>query len=196
LRPEGKLQLGYFPLPNVEASNIGKMLAFPEDKPITALDPCAATGKALLDITQASTLCTRYAVEIDARRARECASNGITTLHSDFADVDGSGTMSMVYCMYRYLVSVGKRLAKKETVSYMNSTPVLDLIRKVRTGHRPESEITRVLRTFSATYTKSFLLGFATAIFKRFDANRTDLEATASSQAAGLILRDAAALEN
>jgi len=82
VRPEGKLALGYFPLPDAEASNLAKMLAIPEGKPITALDPCAGTGKTLLDITQASSSCTRYAVEIDARRARECASNGITTLHS------------------------------------------------------------------------------------------------------------------
>lgn len=97
-RPESRAKLGYFPLPDSEAPKIAKLLSFPNGVPTTALDPCAGTGAALLDITAHAEDCTRYAVELDTARARSCAVAGIETLHADFSDVTGMGTMSLVYC--------------------------------------------------------------------------------------------------
>lgn len=97
-RPESKLKLGYFPLPDSEAPKIAKLLSFPNGVPTTALDPCAGTGTALLDITANAEDCRLYGVELDAARARTCAAVGIETLHADFSDVTGMGTMSLIYC--------------------------------------------------------------------------------------------------
>lgn len=97
-RPESRLKLGYFPLPDSEAHKIGKLLSFPNGVKTTALDPCAGTGTALLAITAEADDCALYGVELDSTRARACAATGIETIHADFSDVTGMGTMSLVYC--------------------------------------------------------------------------------------------------
>lgn len=97
MRNEGRLKLGYFPLPLTEARNIAKMLAFSETR-VSALDPCAGEGDALLEVTAGASHIDLYGVEIESGRAKRCGEKGITTIHSDFGDVNGGGTVSLVYC--------------------------------------------------------------------------------------------------
>src|SRR5688572_10841053 len=53
VRPNARLVLGYYPLPNAEAARIRRFLEFPSSA-ATALDPCAGAGTALAAMTAAS----------------------------------------------------------------------------------------------------------------------------------------------
>lgn len=98
--------------------------------------------------------------------------------------------------MFRYLVSLALSFSKQEADAYMNGPDVLAVVKLAKattnaTGAEIKKEMQRVRRRFEA----AFLIGFGHAIFTRLDATRKDLNATASSQATGLILRDAAAIK-
>lgn len=122
MRPQGRLKLGYFPLPDSEARNIARMLSFPIDSEVSIFDPCAGTGKALQDITAHAEKCSRYAVELDASRARVCKETGISTIHSDFASVTGMGTFSAVYCNPPYDTDSASSTAKQRLeVAFLES---------------------------------------------------------------------------
>jgi hypothetical protein len=70
-RNASRLKLGYYPLVPAEAERIRGHLYFP-DVPVTALDPCAGTGDALLRITSGAPV-RRYGIELDSFRAAEAA---------------------------------------------------------------------------------------------------------------------------
>ncbi len=63
------MRLGYYPLDSREAQRIRRFLLFPDD-PVSALDPCAGTGAALVVLTENS-CARRYGVELDSHRATE-----------------------------------------------------------------------------------------------------------------------------
>lgn len=74
MRNQGKLRLGYFPLPLAEARRIRACLRYPAS-PFSAIDPCIGDGAAFVAITGET--CARwYAVELDAYRAEQPASSG------------------------------------------------------------------------------------------------------------------------
>jgi len=50
MRIQGKLRLGFFPLPLTEARRIRACLRYP-DSPFSAIDPCIGDGAAFLTIT-------------------------------------------------------------------------------------------------------------------------------------------------
>lgn len=69
MRLEGRMKLGYYPLPEAEAQRIRRFLEFPSTG-VSILDPCAGTGAALATIGgNANT--KRYAIELDSYRAKE-----------------------------------------------------------------------------------------------------------------------------
>ncbi len=68
-RPNSKLRMGYFPLPEAEARRICQHLMFPAAS-FTALDPCPCGGKALAVIME-GTQAQRCGIELDAYRAEE-----------------------------------------------------------------------------------------------------------------------------
>ncbi len=71
LRFQGKVKLGFFPLPLSEAQRIRRFLLFPDAPPSSAIDPCIGDGVAFEAITSdAQTLC--YGIELDAYRADQC----------------------------------------------------------------------------------------------------------------------------
>src|SRR6185369_15714880 len=75
MRLEGRMRLGYYPLDGREAQRIRRFLQFPHEL-VSAVDPCAGTGAALVAITENS--CSRrYGIELDSHRALEAR----TTLH-------------------------------------------------------------------------------------------------------------------
>jgi len=85
MRNVARIKLGYYPLPPDEGSRLRQLLNFPPDL-ASVLDPCAGTGAALLQLT-ANANVNRYAVELDAGRARQAKSAGIDTIHANIFDV-------------------------------------------------------------------------------------------------------------
>ena len=71
MRIQGKLRLGYFPLPLTEARRIRACLRYPTS-PLSAIDPCIGDGAAFLTITGQS-CARRYGIELDAYRAEQAA---------------------------------------------------------------------------------------------------------------------------
>ena len=85
MRNQGRLRLGYFPLPLAEARRISACLRYP-DSPFSAIDPCIGDGAAFLAITGETCAC-RYGVESDAYRAEQAAAVVDEMIHGDCLDV-------------------------------------------------------------------------------------------------------------
>jgi predicted RNA methylase len=85
MRNVARIKLGYYPLPPSEGARIGRLLKFPSEA-ASVLDPCAGTGAALEQITHAA-VADRYAVELDAERARQAQTAGIRAIQSNIFDV-------------------------------------------------------------------------------------------------------------
>jgi hypothetical protein len=84
MRNQGKVKLGFYPLPKVEAKRLRSYLAFREQ--FSAVDPCVGDGVAfscLLDDASAY----RYGIEIDAHRAGQAKDMGISTVQANMLDV-------------------------------------------------------------------------------------------------------------
>lgn len=85
MRLEGKIKLGFFPLPVTEASRIRRFLRYPGN-PCAAIDPCIGDGVAFAAITgEASAL--RYGIELDAYRAEEARTVAHEMIHGSAFDV-------------------------------------------------------------------------------------------------------------
>ena len=85
MRNVARIKLGYYPLPPTEASRLRQLLTF-SSEPATAIDPCAGTGAALIQLTENASVVS-YGVELDAERARLAKDAGIHTLHANLFDV-------------------------------------------------------------------------------------------------------------
>ena len=85
MRIQGKLRLGYFPLPLTEARRIRACVRYP-DSPFSAIDPCVGDGAAFLTITGES-CARRYGIELDAYRAEQSAAVVDEMVHGDCLDV-------------------------------------------------------------------------------------------------------------
>jgi hypothetical protein len=85
MRIQGKLRLGYFPLPVAEARRIRACLRYPAS-PFSAIDPCLGEGGAFLAIT-GETCARRYGVELDAYRAEQAAAVVDELTHGDCLEV-------------------------------------------------------------------------------------------------------------
>jgi len=85
MRIQGKLRLGFFPLPLTEARRIRACLRYPAS-PFSAIDPCIGDGAAFLTITGES-CARRYGIELDAYRAEQAAVVVGEIIHGDCLDV-------------------------------------------------------------------------------------------------------------
>src|SRR5260370_13114191 len=85
MRIQGKLRLGYFPLPLIEARRIRACLRYPTS-PLSAIDPCIGDGAAFLTITGES-CARRYGIELDAYRAEQAATAVDELIDGDCLDV-------------------------------------------------------------------------------------------------------------
>ena len=85
MRNQGKLRLGYFPLPLAEARRIRACLSYPAS-PVTAIDPCIGGGAAFLAIT-GEACARRYGIELDAYRAEQAAAVVDQVIHGDCLEV-------------------------------------------------------------------------------------------------------------
>jgi hypothetical protein len=85
MRIQGKLRLGYFPLPVSEARRIRTWLRCPASA-YSAIDPCIGDGTAFSEIT-GGTSARRYGVELDAYRAELAAPVVDELIHGDCLEV-------------------------------------------------------------------------------------------------------------
>jgi SAM-dependent methyltransferase len=96
MRNVARIKLGYYPLPSAEGSRLRRLLNYPPE-PVSVLDPCAGTGAALIQLTENANV-ARYAVELDADRARQAKDAGIQTIHANLFDVQAKvESFSLLY---------------------------------------------------------------------------------------------------
>lgn len=106
MRSQGRLKLGYYPLPTAEGDRIRKRLMF-SDKHCSIVDPCVGTGAALLQVTDGATT-TLYGIELDADRAAAASQNGIQTTHCNALESKvNQHQFSMLYLNPPYDIEMG-----------------------------------------------------------------------------------------
>jgi hypothetical protein len=71
MRIQGRIRMGYFPLPLKEAQRIRACLLYPASA-FSAIDPCIGDGAAFRTITEAPGA-RRYGIELDAYRAEQAS---------------------------------------------------------------------------------------------------------------------------
>jgi hypothetical protein len=84
MRNEGKLKLGFYPLPTAEAARLRKYLLFRES--FSAIDPCVGDGVAFSALVGGGKGYL-YGAEIDANRAGQAQMLGIQTIQANILDV-------------------------------------------------------------------------------------------------------------
>jgi len=106
MRNAARLKLCYYPLPGTEAARLRNLFESPANG-ASVLDPCVGTGAALIHITQDLPV-SRYGVELDAARAREASSSGISTIHGNiFGTSAPSESFSLLYLNPPYDSEIG-----------------------------------------------------------------------------------------
>jgi tRNA1(Val) A37 N6-methylase TrmN6 len=121
MRNVARIKLGYYPLPPSEGVRIGRLLKFPTE-PASVLDPCAGTGAALEQITNAAQA-DRYAVELDAERARQAQAAGIKTIQGNLFDVQSKvERFSLLYLNPPYDSEVGSSGNKRMEFLFLRHT--------------------------------------------------------------------------
>jgi Uncharacterised methyltransferase family (DUF6094) len=108
VRIEGRVRLGYYPLPLPEAERIRKHLQLMPG--FVALDPCIGEGHALAAIT-ASVEDHRLGVELDAFRAEQARTRADQVIHASAFDVHcPAESISLLYLNppYDFEISEGK----------------------------------------------------------------------------------------
>jgi len=82
-RNAARLKMGFYPLPESEATRLRGLLEFTGSASV--VDPCVGQGTALEIITQGADV-RRYGVELDAERALIAQSKGIETIQGNAFD--------------------------------------------------------------------------------------------------------------
>jgi SAM-dependent methyltransferase len=85
MRLEGKVKLGFYPLPVTEAGRIRGFLRYPENT-CAAIDPCIGDGIAFATITRDAPV-LRYGIELDAYRAEQARAMACEVVHGSAFDV-------------------------------------------------------------------------------------------------------------
>jgi Uncharacterised methyltransferase family (DUF6094) len=120
VRPHGKTNLGFFPLPTAEAELLRNCLAFAPE--FLAVDPCVGDGAAFTVLLQGSTG-RRYGIEIDANRSEKARSLGIETLHANTMDVRcPAESISLLYLNPPYDLEVGQTNNQRLELVFLEHT--------------------------------------------------------------------------
>jgi Uncharacterised methyltransferase family (DUF6094) len=120
VRPHGKTNLGFFPLPTAEAELLRNCLAFAPE--FSAVDPCVGDGAAFTVLLQGSPA-RRYGIEIDANRSEKARSLGIETLHANTMDVRcPAESISLLYLNPPYDLEVGQTNNQRLELVFLEHT--------------------------------------------------------------------------
>ncbi len=121
MRSVGRIKLGYYPLPEAEGARVRKLLQFPAESS-SVLDPCAGTGRALLQLTARAPV-SLFGVELDAQRAAEASAAGIETVHGNIFDVQAKvESFSVLYLNPPYDSEVGTLDNKRMEFLFLEHT--------------------------------------------------------------------------
>lgn len=174
MRPEARMKLGYYPLPAVEAQRIAKWLQFP-GVGASVLDPCAGTGAALAEIASGKDV-SRYAIELDAGRAKEAKAHADEVVQGSAFDCHAPvESFSLLYLNPPYDFEVGEsRNARMEAVfleeffRWLKPGGVLVMVipfdrvyacRRVLTPHFRDKAVYRLTAPESILYKQVVLFG-------------------------------------
>jgi predicted RNA methylase len=199
VRPNARLVLGYYPLPDAEAVRIGRFLEFPSS-PANAIDPCAGTGAALAAMTAASSA-RRYAIELDAHRAGEARKTCHEVIQGSAFDCHSLvESFSLLYLNPPYDFEVGEgknsrmeRLFLEHCFRWLKPGGVLVMIipfnqiyecRGVLTAHFRDKAIYRLTDPESVRYKQAVVFGV------RRTRQERDRLTDSSSQQGNTKLRD------
>lgn len=120
MRPQGKLKLGFFPLPAVEAQRLRNCVVFPQQ--VSALDPCVGDGVAFKTLLE-NTAAYRYGIEIDAHRVEQAKALGIDTLHANTLDVRcPAESLSLIYLNPPYDTEAGHENNQRLELVFLEHT--------------------------------------------------------------------------
>lgn len=107
MRPQGRLKLGYYPIPASEAERIRRFFNFPSG-PFQALDPCSGTGAAFKALMAGGAV-RKYGVELDAFRAAEATQILDEVVHGSTFDAHAPvDSFSLVYLNPPYDFEIGE----------------------------------------------------------------------------------------
>jgi Uncharacterised methyltransferase family (DUF6094) len=131
MRNQGRLVLGFYPLPEIEARRLKAHLEFPE-REFSALDPCVGDGVAFTALLDGKT-CFRHGIELDSLRAASAAAKGIEVVHGDALEVYcAPESVSLLYLNPPYDFEVGsfrnrrfEELFLRHTLRWLKATGVL-----------------------------------------------------------------------
>lgn len=134
MRNEGRLVLGFYPLPEAEAKHIKRYFEFP-DREFAAIDPCLGDGAAFAVLLDGAA-CHRYGIELDSLRAESAAGKQIDVLHADALEVHcPPESVSLLYLNPPYDFEVGsfrnrrfEELFLRHTLRWLKPTGVLAFI--------------------------------------------------------------------
>ena len=119
MRPAGRLKLGFYPLPLLEAERIRARLEFPAK--FAAVDPCVGDGAAFSHIVQSGA--QRWGIEIDAYRAEQASQLGIAVVHASAMDVRCQAeSISLLYLNPPYDFEVGQQANKRLELVFLEHT--------------------------------------------------------------------------
>jgi hypothetical protein len=130
MRNQGKIKLGFYPLPIVEAGLLKNCLFFQEQ--FSAVDPCIGDGLAFSRLLE-STSAHCYGIEIDAHRAEQAKALGISTVQANALDVRcPAESISLLYLNPPYDFEAGtsgnqrlERVFLEHTYRWLKPTGVL-----------------------------------------------------------------------
>ncbi len=121
MRSVGRIKLGYYPLPEAEGTRLRKLMQFPVESS-SVLDPCAGTGRALLQLTERAPV-SLFGVELDACRAAEASAAGVETVHGNIFDVQAKvESFSVLYLNPPYDSEVGTLDNKRMEFLFLEHT--------------------------------------------------------------------------
>ena len=115
-----RLQLGYYPLPESEASLLRSLLCFSELASV--VDPCVGQGTALHRVTSDAPV-RRYGVELDAERARVAGASGIETIQGNAFDaIAKPESFSLLYLNPPYDSEIGSIANRRMEAVFLEHT--------------------------------------------------------------------------
>ena len=121
IRNAGRLKLGFYPLPQIEARRLRTQLVFPAE-PFAALDPCVGDGAAFQTIL-ADSPALPYGIELDAYRTEQARGLGIEVVHGNTLEVQCRvDSLAFVYLNPPYDFEVGKTDNQRMEVVFLRHT--------------------------------------------------------------------------